>query len=53
MPETRPDLREYDEPMTRKIIHLPPHLIEHAEDVGGGVLAKGVRECIERDMDDE
>jgi len=49
--DERPDIRKYDEAMERKIVHLPPHLIEHAQRVGEGVLAQGVRKCIERDMD--
>lgn len=50
-PSHRPP--EYGEPMKRKNIHLPPSLIEHATKVGDGNLAKGVRRCIERDMEDD
>ena len=50
MPDERHDIREYDKPMERKLIHMPDHLIQHAQEVGDGVLAKGVRECIERDL---
>jgi len=42
---------KYDEKMTPKLINMPPHLIEFAEEVGYGTLAEGVRRCIEREMD--
>jgi len=51
MPGHRPTI--YDEPMERKQIPLPPHLIEYARELADGTLAKGVRQCIEESMDRE
>jgi len=50
MPKTRPDLRKYDEPMTRKHVPMPDYLIKHAKEVGDGNFAAGVRKCVERDL---
>jgi len=53
MPETRPDLRKYDEAMERRTIHLPPQLIKLAQDIGGGTLAEGVRRALEQARDSQ
>jgi len=42
---------KYDEEMRRKLISLPPHMIDFAKELGDGVLAEGVRECIKREME--
>lgn len=38
---------EYDEPMERKNITIPPSLIARAKEIGNGQLSRGVRRAIE------
>lgn len=50
MPKDKGRPPKYERTMERKNIHLPPHMVEYAQEIGDS-LADGVRKCIKQQME--